>query len=265
LRPVRRWALAAVAALALAVPLVPALSASANVSPTKVITANGEAGYYAGENQPGHFKQENTQFYLRKAAKSLTAGAGEGVQFCNDSSGNAVQLGLRWTGTGFQVLVGSGTLTATPGTNTTACNSGGALLGAPLSPNLVIPQGDTVRLILKEVSPGLYEAFAKDVTTSLSASKGFAGLTWPDEASAGVVQDLSGRAAPADIKLVHFATLTARDSNGVSATFGGATEWTAVQAYSNFSGDNSNPPIVTPADSLSGDHFNVFTSAQTGP
>jgi hypothetical protein len=245
-----------------------AASASpAGVSATPVITSNGEAGYYAGENQPGHFKQITTQFYLRVAAKSLTTGAGEGVQLCNDSSGHAVQLGVRWNGTGFQVLFGSGTLGASaPGTNVTACNSGGAVLGAPLSPNLVIPQGDTVRLILKEISSGVYEAFAKDVTANFSASKGFTGsLTFPDEASAGVVQDISLRAAPASIKLVHFATLTARDSLGVTSTLGGTSEWTAVQAYSNHSGDNSNPAIVTPASSLSGDHFNVFTSAQVGP
>ncbi len=255
----------AVPLAALAGSLALALPAAAGVSPAKVITSNGEAGYYAGENAPGHFTQVRTQFYLRAAAKSLTTGAGEGVQLCNDTSGRAVQLGVRWNGSAFQVLFGSGTLAATPGTNTTACNSGGALLGGALSPNLLVPQGHTVKLILKEISPGVYEAFAKDITTSLSASKGFTGLTFPDEASAGVVQDISLRAAPANIKLVHFASLSARDDNGVTSTLGGTGEWTAVQAYSNHSGDNSNPAIITPANSLLGGHFNVFTSAQVGP
>ena len=247
------------AAIALAAP------AMANVSPTKVITSNGEAGYYASTNGPGRFVDVRTRFYLRNEAKSLTTAAGEGVQLCNESTGNAVQLGFRWTGTAFQALVGSGTLVATPGTHTTACNSGGALLGVPLVPNLLVPQGHNVHLILHEVSPGVFEAFAKDTTDSISASKSFAGLSFPDVASAGVVQDISTRSAPANLKIVKFHSTRVTMQNHPSGYLGTSLLWTSVQAYSNHTGDNSNPAIITPASSLVNGRFFVFAGAQTGP
>lgn len=260
-------ALLASLATAISFSFLAAGAAGASVSPTPSINDVGEAGYYAGMNGPHRFTQVRTTFYLRNEAKGLGLTGGEGIQLCNDSSGAAVQLGVRWNGTGFQVLVGSGSLLGaadSDGTNATDCNSGGALLGVPLVPNLVIPQGHNVRLILEEVSPGLYEAFAKDITDNFSASKSFAGLTFPDEASAGVVQDLSGRSAPANLNLVRFRHTRAAGLNGVLHYLGDQLAWTAVQAYSTATGDNSNPRLVTP-DALVQGRFHVFAGAIVGP
>jgi hypothetical protein len=140
-----------------------------------------------------------------------------------------------------------------------------ASLGVPLVPNLLIPQGHNVHLILHEVSPGLYEAFAKDTTDNISASKSFVGLSWPDVASAGVVQDISTRSAPANLKIVHFHSTRVTQLHHPSGYLGTSPLWTAVQAYSNHTGDNSNPAIITQASTLINGRFDVFAGAQTGP
>ncbi|HEY6276921.1 MAG TPA: hypothetical protein VIX86_11380 [Streptosporangiaceae bacterium] len=246
--------------------LAAALPAAAGISHTKVITPNGEAGYQAGMNGPGRFKAVQAQFTLRNEAKGLGSTGGTGVQLCNDTTGNAVQLGARWNAgeNAFDILVGSGTLTAHPGTDTTPCNSGGAFAGSDLSPALDVPAGNTVLLILQEVSPGVYEAFAKDVTLGTSASKSFAGLTFPDEAGVGVVQNLTTLSAPLALRLASFTDVRLTGQKCGTHNLGGTSCWTAVQAYSTANGMSSDPPLVDPQSSLHGRNFHVEIGSETG-
>lgn len=274
MRTFRMAAAGLAAAVAVAGGLLAAGPASAATTPPiTVITSNGEAGFYAGMNDPGHFKTIKAEFYLRKAIQTIGAATGGvGIQLGNDSSGNAVQMGAIWNSPACPGLVevgyGTGTLSATPGTNTTAINSGGRLAPLHLSPVLCAPVGHTVKVNLTEVSPGLYEAFGKDITANLSASKAFAGLSFPDEASAGVVADLSSRSAPASVKLVQFTSVQAKNSTGTTSGLGGTSAWTPVGVASNPSGNSGNPFLVTPGSlstSAGLSSFGVFVGAQTGP
>jgi hypothetical protein len=261
----------------LAAAAAPEVASAATVPPVTVITSNGEAGFYSGMNDPGRFKTIKATFYLRKAIQTIgVANGGVGIQLGNDSTGRATQMGAIWNPPAcpgqVEVGYGTGTLAATPGTNTTAINSGGRLAPLHLSPILCAPLGHYVKVNLTEVSPGVYEAFGKDITANFSASKAFSGLPFPDEASAGVVADLSSRSAPASIKLVHFGSISVKNSTGTTAGLGGTSAWTPVGVGSNPSGNSGNPLLVTP-DSLVNtgtginrvSSFNVFVGAQTGP
>ena len=135
-----------------------------------------------------------------------------------------------------------------------------------LTPILCVPVGHYVKWNLTEVSPGVYEAFAKDVTLNISASKGFAGLTFPNNANVGVVADLSSRSAPANIDLVRFAFLSLKDSNGVTGTMQANNDWSVTSVGSNPSGNTANPLLVAPdVPSSGGSVFRVWVGANTGP
>jgi len=261
-------ALLATLATAVSLSFLAAGAAGASVSPVPVITSNGEAGYYAGTNTPAPFVQVRSQFYLRVAAEGLGAGGGEGVQLCNDGTGNAVQLGVRWNpGTHlFDVLEAAGPLFATPGTNTTACNSGGAIPGAiPLSPPLSVPQGHVVKLVIHETAPGIYNVFAKDLTASISSSEGVgAALIFPRTASAGVVQNTIGLSAPASNLLVRFRHTRVLNDDGISGYLGDQGAWTAVRVFDTANGLNSDPPLVNPG-ALTQGRFPVLIGSEVGP
>lgn len=250
---------------AAALALAGTLPAAANIGGTQVITANGEAGEFANMNGPGHFTDLQAQGGANANLEGLGSTGGAGIQLCNESSGNAVQLGLRWNTTAhkFDVLVGSGTLTAGTGTNNTACDSGGAFTGGPLSMPLQIPAGDNYKLELKEISPGFYEAFAKDTTLGISSSKAFSGLSFPDTASVGVVQNQTNLSAPAVNRLCDFWSVLATGSAGGHASLGGSSFWTAQLAHSTANGLSSDPTLVTPVDVFFR-HVHINIGSETG-
>jgi hypothetical protein len=259
---------AAVAAVLAAAPAMASAashpSITAPISHTMVVTSNGEAGYYAFSGT--HFKRVQGRFTTTLAAEGLGSGGGEGIQLCNASSGRADQLGVRWDAgeNAYDVLYDTGTLASTGGTDTSACTSGGAFSGTPIG--LEIPAGDTVALSITDEGHGLAEFRAEDTTIDTSIVKAFAhGTSFPDVASAGVVQNEAGLSAPAASPLVTFRDVRVTLPSGKSGTLGrGHTRWTAVQAYSTANGTPSDPALVSPAGSLDAGHFTISIGAETG-
>ena len=250
-----------------ALALAGAVPAGASLNPTQVITPNGQAGYSSTMNDPGHYTRIKDTFYLRQALEGQGPAGAAGIQLCNESSGNAVQLAVRWDSgiSRFRVLLGSGTLTENPGTNTTACNSGGgAALESDLTPVLTIPQGQTIKLVLQEIHPGFYEAFAKNMTTGVNVSKSFSGLTFPDEAFAGLVQKDDTLSPPATTKLARMTDIGLIDSTGTNSTLADGSAWDTNQVRATANGLNSDGSLVTPASSLSGPAFSVFEGGNVG-
>ena len=235
------------------------------ISHTQVITGNGESGYYAFADS--HFQRVQGRFTATVAAEGLGSGGGEGLQLCNASSGSADQLGVVWdAGTGaYDVQYATGTLTSTGGTDTSACTSGG-VLSSPSDIGLSIPPGDTVALSITNEGHGLAEFRAEDSTVDTGIVKAFAsGTTYPDVASAGVVQNEAGLSAPAVNPLVTFRDVRVTVASGASNTLGrGRTRWTAVQAYSTANGTASDPALVSPGNSLDAGHFTISIGAETG-
>jgi len=276
----------AIAAFAALATIFGTVAASASIiGDPAVVTANGEAGYFADMNGPGHFTTAKDQFYIRKAAEQMTPycssypctpnpkWSGIGIQLGNDSSNNVAQLGIVRNGPDcvanqFEVGWSNGTLSATTGTNTTPLNSGGILpTFHPMVPALCVPQGDTLKLNLTEVHPGVYEAYAKDVTLGISSSKGFASLDFPDNAGFGVVQDIGSRSAPANNKYVHFAYIDLSDNIGAhnDGLLNSGGDWSVTGVASNPAGNSSTPYLVAPSVLTGqGHHFDIFVGALTG-
>ena len=246
---------AAAAVLGLALPAAQAVTGP--ISHTAVITSNGEAGYYAFSGT--HFSRVQGRFTATVAAEGLGDGGGEGIQLCNASSGEADQLGVVWdAGTGaYDVQYATGSLSS--------CTAGG-VLSSPTDIGLSVPAGDTVALSITDEGHGLAEFRAEDSTIDTGIVKAFAsGTTFPDVASAGVVQNEAGLSAPAGNPLVTFRDVRVTLPSGKSGTLGrGHTRWTAVQAYSTANGTASDPALVTPAGSLLAGHFTISIGAETG-
>lgn len=241
----------------------------------QVITSNGEAGYYASMNGPGHFTSARTTWYVRKAEQTLgTSSAsfvhGIGIQIGSDQTGKVAQLGGLWNTTkchnALEIEYGSGYLTTkAPDTNGTPVNDGGAVVPtSELNPVLCVPWNDYVKIGLYEVHPGVYEAYAKDLTTGVSISKGFAGVSFPDEAGVGVVADTTNRAGPVTAtELANFNSINFTDSNGASGGFFGSSDWSPVGVGSTATGTDGSPFLVAPGTD-GGTHYKLYAAAPTG-
>jgi hypothetical protein len=255
--------------------LVPAaaMASPRTVSGTVSINAVGEAGYIAGLNQSGHFTRLSSTFTTSLAQHDLTGDQhGEGISLCRDATNNAVQLFAQYQSSGpdagkFEILLGVGKLFASsPGTNNTACNSGqfmSPLVSGnsvkPLLPDLAVPAGDQVRLILREQNNGLFTAFAQDLTLGISSSRALVPqLRFPNEAGAIVVHsNINGIVPPPTNALVNFTSVTATNG-GVTGNLGTQSRWTAVQVGSTADGTPDDQFGLYPNNSLSGGSFSVF-------
>jgi hypothetical protein len=74
----------------------------------------GEAGYFAKDNGQTRFRYVQAQVGVTNQMKNLDGAnnnlGGVGVELCDPNTGYAVQLGVQWTGTRFQVQYGHGAL-----------------------------------------------------------------------------------------------------------------------------------------------------------
>ena len=253
---------AAVAGLALAGSAGASASAAhpAGVSPTTVYTSNGEAGYYAFGTG---FSRVHSQVYIRKYAANLGTADAMGIQLCNNSDGNAIQIGVVPNGTTpqtFSVRYGVGALTGSPD----PCVGVGTLSPSdPLATAALghLPIQENIAMNIKLIGHDRAVVAAQDLTTDtnywstvISIPENFYG-----EAGVGLQDGFTPPlAGPATNELAAMRNSYVVDNHGHEGALGTSPYWTAVQV--NSSGTGNPPALITPKSSLSGNTFKIWAA-----
>ena len=277
-----RWlALAASATLLGGIAMVaePALAGVSPVPRYTNVTVYPVAGYFASDNGGSPFTHiegyigSNGTGSLANLGQSLTNGGGVGL--CNQTDGNAIQIGDQWaTATTINVTYGIGTFSKTPAPNGDLCHEG----VVSTSPHTLlgnVPVTDTVAVQVlyssKHAHNGcsagqaLFEA--EDVTANpgvwyqspcvADASQNFT------EADAGVDADTQNMSAPADNLLAVWAHLGLTNAAGVHGSFQSNSAWTAFPVNSSSNGLASGSQLLVP-QAFSDDHFELLAGSPTG-
>ncbi len=172
-----------------------------------------------------------------------------GIQLCNESDGDAAQLGAVYVGDvggtpSFAVGFLTGTLT---GLTINPCWGGGVFQTASANTTFthigLVPAGTLIEAQIAEDGGGVLFT-AENLTTGLANySYWDKAAPWfdPNEAAGGVQTDTTGLSAPAVNDLTDFSDVYAVDANGVQAGFG---YWNAIQVDG--SQDGMAPALLEP-------------------
>jgi hypothetical protein len=218
-------------ASALALGVAAAGSASAGVSGTVLADSNGTSGYYT-QSFGGIYNQIDATYTLNDASIPTNEFAGgTGVELCNSSTGQAVELGTVYAGGGeFVAAYAHGTLHGDPTGDGDPCTGNHLLFGGALTTSTgthEFPAGDSVEVQIQQVG-GVVTFTVEDVTQNVASFTRVVHLPngYYNDAGAGVSTDLQLVAPPPSQDLTDFSGVTATTTTGDTDGF---ASWNAVQ------------------------------------